>query len=78
MDDNTIKVTSWKDFEKGGKSRKMMIAGHCGMNDCEDLIKSKTNGISSRLIRFGQSKISGKCIHCGKASKYEVYFSKSY
>lgn len=74
-----IKVQSWEDFERGIKERKIVCAKWCGDTLCEDSIKEKTNGAKSRCISLDlPMKFSGKCPCCGKAAKFEAYFSKSY
>ncbi len=75
---NIIKANSWKDFEKGIKNKKLVLAPFCGEGECEDLIKDETNGVSSRCIPFEQPKKAGKCVKCGKEGKYLVYFGKAY
>ncbi|MFH0867885.1 MAG: proline--tRNA ligase [Candidatus Woesearchaeota archaeon] len=78
LDSNIVEAKDWNDFVKNIKSRKLVKAFFCGKVDCEDLIKDKTGGATSRLIPLEQPKNIGKCIHCGKEGKFLVYFAKSY
>ena len=50
----------------------------CGSEECEDEIKYQTGGATSRCIPFEETKLSDKCICCGKNAKHMVYFGKSY
>ncbi len=73
---NIEKAKRWKEFEKIINNKKMALAPFCGKEKCEDLIKDKTNGASSRVIK---EEVKGKkCIQCGKKAKFWVYFSKAY
>ncbi len=77
LDDSIIKVDSWDDFIKVTSDKKIVLAPFCGEADCEDVIKDETGGVTSRCIPF-DSKVSGKCVKCGKEAKVMTYFSKSY
>ena len=78
LKENLVFAESWQDFVKHLKDRKLVNAPFCGSVECEDYIKDKTNGATSRLIPFGQPKTLGKCIHCGKEAKFMVIFGKAY
>jgi len=75
---NLVNAKDWKEFEKFSKDRKLIEASFCCSIDCEDNIKEKTNGITSRLIPFEQPKKIGKCVYCGKNGKNIVLFAKAY
>ncbi len=77
LDESIIEVNSWDAFLKAIEKRKLVKTNFCGEVECEDWIKSKTNGATSRLVPF-DGKASGKCVHCGKEAKVAAYFSKSY
>lgn len=78
LESSIIKVYNWKDFEKVIKDKKIAYCQFCGEIECEDWIKDKTGGATSRCIPFKQEKIKGNCIQCNKEAKHWVYFSKSY
>jgi len=78
LDSSIVKVNNWDKFIKVIKDKKIAYCQFCGEVECEDWIKDKTGGATSRCIPFKQEKVTGKCIHCGKKSKYWIYFSKSY
>ncbi len=75
-----IEVNDWGDFVKAIEQRKFVKAPFCGKIDCEDWIKSKTEGAKSRVIPLDDSvpKKGAKCVHCGKEAKFNVYFAKGY
>ena len=75
---NLVFAENWNGFIKQLKERKLVNAPFCGRVECEDYIKDKTNGATSRLIPFGQPKKPGKCIHCDKEAKFMVIFGKAY
>ncbi|MFH1317054.1 MAG: proline--tRNA ligase [Candidatus Woesearchaeota archaeon] len=79
---NTIEVKDWKGFLDVIKDKKMAKGIFCGSIGCEDFIKDKTGGASSRVIETDEKgntkKVKGKCLHCQKDANYEIYFSKSY
>ena len=76
LDSQIVKVKDWSSSVKTIKDRKIVKTVWCGEEECEDLIKDKTGGASSRCII--EEKVSGKCPQCGKDAKVMIYFSKSY
>ena len=56
-------------------NKKVVLAYHCGNRECEEEIKNKTT-IKTRVIHSYDE--SHTCVHCGKQSKYRVYFGKQY
>ena len=79
LESSIIQAKTMDDLIKGIKNKKIVKVKFCGEESCEDLIKEKTQGASSRCIPF-DSKTSNndKCIQCHKQAKVEVYFSRSY
>jgi len=78
LNSNIVSSNSFNDFNKKLKNRKLVKAFFCGRVECEDEIKDKTNGATSRLISFDQPKKIGECIHCNKEGKFLVIFGKAY
>ena len=80
LDSNIVEVKDWKEFTKAIKERKIVKTLWCGETACEEEIKFKTQGASSRCIPIESinKKFSGVCSHCGKPAKTEILFSKSY
>ncbi|MEA2036198.1 MAG: proline--tRNA ligase [Nanoarchaeota archaeon] len=78
LEDNIAEVKNMDEFKKAINDKKLVKALFCGEKECEDWIKDKSGGASSRNIPFGQKLVTGKCVHCEKQAKYSVYFGKSY
>ena len=78
LNSNITEAKNWNDFVKQIKNKKLVKAFFCGTISCEDLIKDKTGGATSRVIPFQQPKKPGKCIHCSKEGKFLVIFGKAY
>ncbi len=76
---NTVKPKNWEEAVKAIKNRKMVLMPFCGNENCEDLIKDKTNA-SARCISFEQPRNTrkAKCLHCNKKANHSTYFSKAY
>ena len=73
------KVENWNDFLKNTKNKKMIFAPFCEEPKCEDWIKDKTGGVSSRVIPFKQPSTKGKkCVHCHKPATAWAYFARAY
>ena len=77
LDGSIVEVKNWNDFVNAAKNRKLINAMFCGNTKCENEIKDKTEGVTSRLIPFKQD-VRGNCVHCGNKAKYETYFAKAY
>jgi len=78
LDSNVSKAKDWNEFVKQIKNKKLVRAFFCGNTKCEDDIKEKTDGATSRLIPFEQPKNIGKCVKCGNDGKFIVIFGKAY
>lgn len=50
----------------------------CGDENCEDKIKTETEGFGSRCIPEEQEHLSDTCVCCGKKAKHMVVWGKSY
>lgn len=74
---NIIEVNSMEDFIAKIKERKMVLAPFCGTPACEDEIKTKADGATSRCISDKRMPENAKCV-CGKDAKFLVYFAKGY
>jgi prolyl-tRNA synthetase len=78
LNSNIVSSNNFNDLSKQIKNKKLVKAFFCGKVGCEDIIKDKTNGATSRLIPFEQPKKIGKCIHCNKEGEFLVIFGKAY
>ncbi|MEM3374101.1 MAG: proline--tRNA ligase [Candidatus Woesearchaeota archaeon] len=75
-----VKIKTWQEFLKAVEEKKYIRAEHCGLIECEDEIRNKTEGVKTTCIPFEQAQKEklGNCFHCGKKAQYEVLFAKSY
>ncbi len=79
LDANIIDVGSWSEFQAAIKNKKMVRATWCGGRSCEDTIKEKTAGVTSRCMPLDEQNLVGDdCAHCGKAGKHVMLFGRSY
>jgi len=79
LKESIVQVDNMKDLQKAVDNKKLAEVSFCGQETCEDFIKEKTGGASSRCIPFDKTlKKGAKCIYCGKPAKELVYFSRSY
>ena len=76
-DDMIVGVKEFHELTKAIKDKKIAKTMWCNALECEDLIKDKTNGAKIVTIPFDE-KPKGKCVHCTKPAKHEVYVAKSY
>ena len=75
FEDNVVKVKNFDELKKAIKNKKLALANFCNKEDCEDWIKDKAGGATSRAII---KEVDGKCVHCGKEGKFLTYFGKAY
>jgi len=80
LKDSIVETNDWKEFMEAIKSKKMVKSYFCNEPECEDWIKDKAGGATSRCIPLGSKNppSEAECVHCGKPAKVEIYFSKSY
>ncbi|HSU72571.1 MAG TPA: proline--tRNA ligase [Candidatus Binatia bacterium] len=79
LESNVTEAHAMDALVKGIKDRKMVLVPFCGGAGCEDYIKEKTEGATSRCIPFDRKlKPGSKCVECGKEAKDLVYFAKAY
>ncbi len=75
LDNAIVETDDYDTMVNEINNKKVALAYHCGDNACEEEIKNKTT-IKTRVIHSYDD--THKCIHCGKQSKYRVYFGKQY
>ena len=74
-----VTAKDWGDVIKAIRERKIAKMPFCGEVSCEDWIKEKTEGASSRCIPFDETPDKeDKCLYCKKPAKFMTYFSKTY
>jgi len=80
LEKSIVEVADMDALVQAIKERKLVKTVFCGEPECEDLIKDKTGGATSRCIPMDNPHApeGSKCVHCGKDAKWNIYFSKSY
>jgi prolyl-tRNA synthetase len=78
LEQNFTEPKNMSELVKAIENKKAALIQVCSDSKCEDWIKDKTGGASSRNIPFSTKKAIGKCIHCGKQAAYFAVFAKSY
>jgi prolyl-tRNA synthetase len=77
-DSHTVTTDQWDDFTKA-VATSWARALHCGIPECEELIKAET-GATARCIPLDGEPASGRCIRCDLPSAYgkRVIFGRAY
>jgi len=78
MLDNVVEVKNMDELKKAVKDKKIAKAKFCNETKCEDNIKDKTGGATTRGIPLGSKKPAGKCVYCSKPAKVWVHIAKAY
>jgi len=78
LDSSIVRVKTFEEFVEATSNRKIALAPFCGQPVCEDQIKDKTQGVTSRCTLLEGGKTNEKCVHCSETAKELYYFSKSY
>jgi len=94
LKESTVKASKLDELIKAVKNKKLVKTEFCGNSECEDLIKTKTDGakiiciledehagktnIKSNITSQHGSKAKGKCVICGKKASSVVYIARSY
>jgi prolyl-tRNA synthetase len=72
---NLVKAKNFAEFKKAIGQKKLALANFCNDVKCEDTIKDKSGGATSRVII---KEMNGKCVNCGKEGKFVTVFGKAY
>ncbi len=78
LDAHMTKTYDWNNLLTAIANRHLALAPWCGERSCEEEIKTKTEGVSSRCIPFEQPKISGNCVHCSRKAVMWVVWGRAY
>ncbi len=77
-EEHTTRVSSYDEFKAIMEGRPgFVIAGWCGSEECEALIKAETQA-TLRNIPFVSADVRGTCVKCGRPSTVEPWFAKAY
>ena len=75
FEDHIEKATSVQEFITVIENKNVPFAHFCGNPECEELLKEKSGGVTSRVIK---EERSGTCIVCNKSAKDIFFFGKAY
>ncbi len=79
LDNSIIKTNTLPEVQKAIKNKKIVLAPFCGNEKCEDELKDKAEGASTRCIPLDSNpKKDSRCVICKEKAKFEVYIARSY
>ncbi|MBD3248834.1 proline--tRNA ligase [Candidatus Woesearchaeota archaeon] len=79
FNDSIVEVDSMQDLMDAVNDKKMALVPFCNDPECEDWIKDKTGGATTRNIPVDKKVKKGqKCVHCPKEAKVMIYVAKAY
>ena len=79
IDKHTIKTANFIDAVEKINEGNWALVPLCDDVICEESLKERTDGITTRVIPFDQPKEKDfKCISCGKPAKHWVFISRAY
>ncbi len=76
LKNNTLNVKNFDELIKAIKNKKLVKTEWCNSQECEDWIKTKSEG--AKILCIIDENPKGKCVYCGKNAKHVVYVAKSY
>ena len=72
-------VKTYNELKKAINAGNFALAPWCNCTECEEHIKTETNGVTTRVMPFDAVIESGdKCIKCGNPAKVKIIFAKAY
>ena len=75
----TTKADSIEELKLAINKKQIALVPLCKKQECEDIIKEKTNGIKTLNMPLEQPSLKNKkCIECKQQADYLVYMGKSY
>ncbi|MEK6934711.1 MAG: proline--tRNA ligase [Nanoarchaeota archaeon] len=78
LDSSIVEVKDMNSLIKTINQKKLAKTYFCGSEECEDWIKDKTKGATSRCSPLDQKPKKNRCVYCNKEANNYTYFSKSY
>ncbi len=88
LDESTIKANTLEELKKAAEAKKLALGPFCGEPECEERLREKLKGITTRNIPLEWLKkpetkkreelAEKKCLCCGKPAKCFCYFSRAY
>lgn len=78
-DKHIKRVKTFPELKKAINAGNFVLAPWCNCTECEEAIKTETNGVSTRIMPFDSAlEKNSVCVHCGKPAKVEIIFAKAY
>ncbi|MBO4823686.1 MAG: proline--tRNA ligase [Clostridia bacterium] len=78
-DKHIKRVKTFPELKKAINAGNFVLAPWCNCTECEEAIKTETNGVSTRVMPFDSAlEKNSVCVHCGKPAKVEIIFAKAY
>ncbi|MBI2549879.1 proline--tRNA ligase [Candidatus Woesearchaeota archaeon] len=77
LENNIAAVKNISEIAAAAKNKKLAKGYFCGSAKCEEEVKAKADGASSRCMNLSSSERKGKCVVCGKEGII-TYFGKAY
>jgi prolyl-tRNA synthetase len=80
VESRKVFANNYDELKKAIEERKLVLAHHCGKEDCEINIKTELGGVTTRCRPTNEDKpeIGAKCLCCDEKAKYKIYFAKNY
>jgi prolyl-tRNA synthetase len=78
FESNVINAEKFEDVERAIKEKKMAFGAFCNRPECEESMKDKVEGLTTRCSPFDSDAHGKSCVHCGKPAKLMIYFARSY
>ena len=78
-DKHIKRVKTFAELKKAINAGNFVLAPWCNCTECEEAIKTETNGVSTRVMPFDSVlEKNSVCVKCGKPAKVEIIFAKAY
>lgn len=80
LESSKVLANNYDELKKLLDERKLILAHHCGREECEDTIKADTQGGTTRCRLHGQDAPDkdAVCVCCKEPAKYKIFFSRNY
>ncbi len=77
FDESIVETTDFDELKKAVDDKKMVLAPFCDTPECEDVIKDKAPGVTTRNSPF-DAVTDEVCVKCKKKAKRKFYFARAY
>ncbi len=77
LESSIVAAKSVAEIAAAAKNKKLAKADFCGSAKCEEEVKEKADGATSRCMSIDGSEKKGSCVVCGKEG-VATYFGKAY